>query len=205
MAGAARRATVRPERPRATGPLRGLAIAAVLASAGPNALGAYLVTTAVAAGLGEADAGLLLATGSAFSILARVGAGWRADRAGSHRLTPMVVMLAGGAFGFALLAVGEQAAVVLGALLAFGLGWGWPGVFNLSVVSRHLEAPAAASGVTQTGIYAGAAAGPAAFGLLASAASLSVAWAVTAAVALAGAALAAAAERRYRALDPAED
>jgi MFS family permease len=186
-------------RPRASGPLRRLALAAVLASAGPNALGAYLVTTAVAAGLGEADAGLLLAVGSGLSILARVAVGWRADRQRSHRLTPMVAMLAGGAVGFALLAVSEPLAVVVGALLAFALGWGWPGVFNLSVVSRHLEAPAAASGVTQTGIYAGAAAGPALFGLLAATASLAAAWTVTAGLALGGAALVALAERRYRA------
>ena len=57
---------------------------------------------------------------------------------------------------------------VLGALVAFTLGWGWPGLFNLAVVDSNRETPGSASGVSQTGIYAGAAFGPAAFGALAS-------------------------------------
>lgn len=202
VAGTAASSRRRPEgRPRASGPLRQLAVSAVLASAGPNALGAYLATTAVAAGIGEGMAGLVLAAGSAVSIGVRVVAGWLADRTASHRLTPMAAMLAGGALGFGLLAISAPAAVLLGAVLAFGMGWGWPGLFNLSIVSRHLDAPAAASGVTQTGIYAGAAAGPVAFGLLAAATSLTAAWAAVAAVALTAAALVALAERRYRALE----
>ena len=69
-----------------------------------------------------------------------------------------------GAGGFALLAVGEPAPFVAGALVAFTLGWGWPGLFNLAVVDLHREAPGAATGISQTGIYVGAAAGPAATG-----------------------------------------
>ena len=128
----------------------------------------------------------------------RLTAGWLADRRGDHGLTPMLFMLVGGAVGFALLAVEAPATVLAGAILAFALGWGWPGIFNLSIVSRHLDSPATASGVTQTGIYAGAAAGPLCFGLLAGAASLSLAWAVTAVVALLGAGLVWHAEQRYR-------
>lgn len=178
--------------------LRYLAGAAVLASAGPNALGAFLVTTAVGVGVSEGGAGLLLVAGSLSSVAVRLTAGWVADRRGDHDLMPMLFMLIGGAFGFALLAVDAAAAVLAGAILAFALGWGWPGIFNLSIVSRHLDSPAAASGVTQTGIYAGAAGGPLCFGLLAGATSLSLAWAVTAVVALLGAGLVRYAEQRYR-------
>ena len=55
---------------------------------------------------------------------------------------------------------------VAGTLLAFTLGWGWPGLFNLAVVDSNRETPGSASGISQTGIYVGAGGGPAAFGAL---------------------------------------
>ena len=64
------------------------------------------------------------------------------------------------------MATGAVAAFVAGAVVAFALGWGWPGLFNLAVVENHREAPGAATGITQSGIYVGAAAGPALYGLL---------------------------------------
>lgn len=186
---------------RARGSLKLLALVAVLAAAGPNALGAYLITTAVAAGVEEGTAGILLAGGSALCIGVRILAGWLADHMASRSLTPISVMLGGGAVGFGLMAISAPLPVLAGALLAFGLGWGWPGLLNLSVVSRHIDAPAAASGITQSGVYAGAAGGPIAFGLLASAVSLAAAWVATGAVALIAAGLAAWVERRYRLLE----
>ncbi len=71
-------------------------------------------------------------------------------------------------------------------MVAFALGWGWPGLFNLAVVQHHREAPAAATGITQSGIYVGAAGGPAAFGLLSTPLGYSGAWAVVAGVSLRG-------------------
>jgi predicted MFS family arabinose efflux permease len=183
------------------GSLHELALVAVLATAGPNALGAYLVTTAVAAGVGEGTAGILLAAGSALCIGVRILAGWIADHMAWRSLTPISLMLGGGAVGFGLLAISAPLPALAGALLAFALGWGWPGLLHLSVVSRHIDAPAAASGITQSGVYAGAAGGPVAFGLIASALSLAAAWLATAAVALTAAALTAWVERRYRLLE----
>ncbi len=90
----------------------------------------------------------------------------------------MVWLLLIGAAGFALLAVGRPAAFVAGALVAFSFGWGWPGLFNLAVVDLHREAPGAATGISQTGIYVGAAAGPALYGLLSSEIGYPAAWGV---------------------------
>ena len=64
-----------------------------------------------------------------------------------------------------------------------------PGVFNMAVVHLHRGAPGAATGVSQTGIYVGAAGGPAAFGALYSATGYGTAW--LAAATAAGAAAAA--------------
>jgi hypothetical protein len=69
---------------------------------------------------------------------------------------------------------------LVGTLFVFGAGWGWPGLFNLSVVRNNPNAPGAATGITQTGTYVGAVAGPLAFGAIAEGASFSIAWLVVA-------------------------
>jgi predicted MFS family arabinose efflux permease len=180
-----------PERPRPPRPSRKLvitAIGAALASAGPNALGAYLVASAVDVGIAEGAAGILAAAGSASSLVVRILVGHRADRRGDYGFSRMVALLVAGAGGFALLAVGEPAAFVAGAFVAFALGWGWPGLFNLAVVDLHREAPGAATGISQTGIYVGAAAGPAAYGLLSSETGYPAAWGVAGGLCLVAAA-----------------
>jgi predicted MFS family arabinose efflux permease len=190
-----------PERPRAPRPSRQLVVTAIggaLASAGPNALGAYLVASAVDAGISEGAAGLLAAAGSLASLLTRVALGHRADRRRDYGFSTVIALLAGGAGGFALLATGTPAPFVLGALTAFALGWGWPGLFNLAVVDLHREAPGAASGVSQTGIYVGAAGGPAAYGLLSSEIGYPAAWGVMAILSLAAASAMAYAARRHQ-------
>ena len=72
---------------------------------------------------------------------------------------------------------GTDPAIVVGSLVAFTFGWGWSGLFTFAVVRRTPTAPAAATGITMTGIYVGAAAGPALFGLVAEA-SFTVAWVI---------------------------
>ena len=165
-----------------------IAVAAALASAGPNALGTYLVASAVDAGIAEGTAGLLAALGSAASLAVRIGLGARADRRGEYGFAWVVVLLAGGAIGFGLLATEEVVPFVLGALIAFALGWGWPGLFNLAVVHSHRHSPGWATGISQSGIYIGAAGGPAVYGLLADAIGYGPAWAVTGGLLLVGAA-----------------
>jgi len=171
-----------PQRDPAPRPSRALivtAVGAALASAGPNSLGAYLVASAVDVGIAEGVAGLLAAAGSGVALLTRVALGERADRRRDYGFAAVVVLLVSGSLGFALLATGEAVLFVFGVFAAFALGWGWPGLFNLAVVDLNREAPGAATGVTQTGIYVGAAAGPAAYGLVSEAYGYSTAWAVS--------------------------
>jgi MFS family permease len=180
-----------PERDPAPRPSRALlvtAVGAALASAGPNSLGAYLVASAVDVGIAEGTAGLLAAAGSGTSLLARVALGERADRKRDYGFAAVVALLAAGSGGFALLASGEAALFVAGVFVAFALGWGWPGLFNLAVVDLNRNAPGAATGVTQTGIYVGAAAGPAAYGVISAELGYSAAWAASGALCIAAAA-----------------
>jgi len=94
-------------------------------------------------------------------------------------------MLGAGVAGFVMLATGSPALVVPGVLLAFAAGWGWPGLFNFAVVRTNPGAPAAATGVTQTGASGGAAVGPILFGLVVEAAGYGTAWLSSGALALA--------------------
>jgi predicted MFS family arabinose efflux permease len=156
------------------------ALGAALGTAGPSALGAYLVASAVNVGIDEGTAGLLAALASGLSLATRVSLGARADRRRDYGLAVVVVLLAAGSVGFALMASDASGVFVFGTLVAFTLGWGWPGLFNLAVVDSNRETPGSASGVSQTGIYVGAAAGPAAFGALAAGAGYGTAWAAVA-------------------------
>ena len=179
------------------------AVGAALATAGPSALGAYLVASAVDVGIAEGTAGLLAAVSSGLSLAMRVTLGARADRRRDYGLSTVVVLLAAGSLGFALMATDAVPTFVAGVLLAFTFGWGWPGLFNLAVVDSHREAPGTATGISQTGIYLGAGGGPAAFGALYAGAGHSVAWLVVAGTTLLSALviwLAARADRHVRAL-----
>jgi MFS family permease len=174
-------------RPASRRPSRALlltAVGAALGTAGPSALGAYLVASAVNVGIEEGTAGLLAAFASGLSLATRVTLGARADRRRDYGLAVVVILLAAGSAGFALMSSHDEAVFVLGALVAFTLGWGWPGLFNLAVVDSNRETPGSASGVSQTGIYVGAALGPAAFGLLAHTSGYGTAWAAVAGMTL---------------------
>jgi MFS family permease len=159
-------------------PLVLLALGIGLGSTAATPLGAFLVESSVATGLRVETAGLLLASGSAASIVVRVLFGRLADGMSGGRLLLVAAMLATGVAGFALLATGRVALLLPGALLAFAAGWGWPGLFNFAIVKTSPGAPAAATGITQTGASGGAAVGPLVFGLVAEAGSYQAAWLV---------------------------
>ncbi|HAS09915.1 MAG TPA: MFS transporter, partial [Acidimicrobiaceae bacterium] len=95
---------------------------------------------------------------------------------GGRHLPVVSVLLAGGALGYFLLAPGLVPTHLLGALVAFGSGWAWPGLFNLAVVRLNPTAPAAATGITQTGVYVGALTGPILFGVVVDSAGYGLAW-----------------------------
>jgi MFS family permease len=166
-------------------PLVLLALGIGLGSTATAPLGAFLVESSVAAGLRVDTAGLLLALGSAVNIVVRVAFGRLADGMSGGRLLLVAAMLGIGVVGFALLATGEGGLILPGVLLAFGAGWGWPGLFNFAVVKTNPGAPAAATGITQTGASGGAALGPLVFGLVVEVTSYSAAWLVSGVIALA--------------------
>ena len=81
-----------------------------------------------------------------------------------------------GSVGFLLQATRQPPLLIPATLLCFAGGWGWPGLFNFMVVIRNREAPAAATGLTQTGVYLGGMSGPLVFGYVAEHVDYSAAW-----------------------------
>jgi MFS family permease len=201
--GTARRRTTKDDarRRRADVPLRPLLVLGIgigFGAAAAGTLGAFLVNAAVEAGIAEGPAGLLVSVGSAIGIAVRLLAGRRADRRGGGHLRVVSAMLVAGSVAYVLYASQVAWLLVVATPLAFGAGWGWPGLFNLAVVRAHPNAPGAASGITQTGTYLGAVVGPVVFGAVVEAASYRAAWLLAAVFALLGSASIAAGRRLVR-------
>jgi MFS family permease len=176
-----------PSTERATVALVVVAFGAMLAAGSASALGIFLVDSAVAQQIGAATAGTVLTVGSVVGAAARIGGGWLADRrGGTNHLLVVAATLTVGAGGLALLALPGIWPLVIGTVVGFGLGWSWPGVLNFAVVQLNPRAPAAATSITQSGVYVGGCLGPLLFGVLA-AHSYPLAWLVAAAAMVAAA------------------
>jgi len=171
--------------------------AMVLASASTNSLGAFVPSWAFRVGLTPSQAGVLVAAGSALSVLVRVLSGALADRRRGRNLPVVSAYLAAGAVGMVVLSYDHVPSLLVGTLVAFGIGWAWPGLLLFAVVRVGRDSPAAASGAIQAGAFAGGACGPAVFGLLVTATSYETAWRAVAAVTLLSALLLVVARRMF--------
>ena len=173
----------------ATGALVVIGAAATLAAGSANALGTFLVDSAVARGVAPGPAGLALTLGGAVCVVARIAGGWQADRRPARQVGMIAALLTCGAVGLLLLALAGTISLIAGVVLGFGLGWSWPGLMNFAVVRLHPQAPAAATSITQTGVYAGGCLGPLGLGTLAATTGYPTMWMVAAAAMLGAAAL----------------
>jgi len=174
---APQRKTVTEAGDRATGALVVIGAAVALGAGSAGSLGTFIVDSSVNQGMAPGLAGLTLTLGSLACLAARVGGGWLVDRRGAHGdFTTVAVLMMVGSVGLALLAAPGTAALATGVLLGFGFGWAFPGLVNVAVVQLHPHAPATATSITQTGVYAGGCAGPLAFGATAAAHGYPTAW-----------------------------
>jgi len=164
----------RPDLPR--GLLVDYAVVGLLGAAAAGATVSFLVSAGEQSGLSPSAAGLLLTGGSAVGITSRILHGRWAD---GPRLLPIrrVALLLGvGGLATIVLALDTPTAYVVAVLPVFAFGWAWPGLFNLSVVRNNPSAAAASTGVTQTGVYIGAGAGPVLGGLVVDTAGYPALW-----------------------------
>jgi predicted MFS family arabinose efflux permease len=164
-------------------PLYVLAAAGACAAAVGNVLGAFYVESAIGRGLAETTAGMLLVVGSICGIGGRLLWGWLADRWPHDPLNYVTVLLLAGIIGILLIGLTTALATLLvGTLFAFGAGWAWKGLYNLSVVRSNADSVSIALGVSQMGVFAGSVVGPLGFGLIVERWDYQVAWTATAAV-----------------------
>jgi len=159
-----------------------MAVVALLGIGAMTALATFLVAYAVDRGMAQGFAGALLAAASLSGLACRLVAGWLVDRRPHAGLPAIAALLALGAGGVVVMTTGGLGWLVGGVLLAFAAGWGWSGLFTFVVVRANPEAPAAATGITHTGIFVGSAVGPPVIGVLVDHGSFAAAWWLAAAM-----------------------
>ncbi len=142
------------------------AFVGLLGSTNAGAMVGFITSGAEASGLSPAAAGLVLSLGSLVGVTSRLVQGWQVDRLGILPIQRLVWLYALGGLGVLVLAIDMPITYVLAPIPAFAFGWAWPGLFNLSVVRNNPSAPAAATGISQVGVFVGAALGPAVGGLI---------------------------------------
>ncbi len=168
-----------PDRPSTTA-LVTIMIAVLLASAAGNSFGAFVASWGFRVGLTPDGAALLMAAGSAMNLVVRVVGGHLADRRYGRNLPVVAAQMLIGAVALAVLSLPSQPTVVVAALIAFALGWSWPGLLLYAVIRISRDAPGAASSYLQAGAFVGGAAGPALFGVIVGASGYETAWRVSA-------------------------
>lgn len=159
------------------------AVAAALGTTAASGVGVFLTESAVAMGMSPGAAGVLLATGSVAGIITRISTGVTADRWGGAQFHLIAGMLAVGGVTIALGGSGNNVLLVVGTIGAFAGGWGWTGLYFLSLVKSSPSNPGAVAGIGTAGLGVGNAAGPVLFGLTAQSISFRAAWLAAGAVA----------------------
>lgn len=163
-------------------PLYLLATAGAFAAAPPAAMGAFYVESAVASGISPGAAGIWLVGGSVCGVSGRLLWGLVADRWSGDPLDLMAGVMAFGGAGFVVLGASTLRPLLLvGTVVAFGAGWSWKTLYNLTVVRQYPQWTSGAVGITQAGAFAGSMVGPLAFGLAVEQWSYGLAWTASAA------------------------
>jgi predicted MFS family arabinose efflux permease len=188
------------ERP-GTGRIRGLgsihviAVSVALASSAVIGMRSFLVVFAVAEGFSAGGAGLLMAACGLIALFSRLGLGVVGDRRPGDSLRRAAAIMGLSALGFALMAAGGHALILIGALLAGGLGWSWHAPLSLAVLNGNPQASAAAMGLQMSGFFVGALSGPLMVGLLAQHGGYTPAWVLCCGLVLVASAVALTARR----------
>lgn len=195
-----KRGVARSARPDLGVPL--LVLYATVGMLGATCAGAmvgFITSGAEASGLSPGLAGLVLSLGSLVGVISRLVQGWQVDRLGILPIQRLVWLYGLGGIGVLVLAIDAPVTYLLAPIPAFAFGWSWPGLFNLSVIRNNPSAPAAATGISQVGVFVGAALGPALGGLIIDNGSYRLLWLFGASTLLTGSLLAMYLRTRIRA------
>jgi MFS family permease len=151
-------------------------LAGAMSTFSASAVTGFVVLGLVDARFAESTAGLVLTIAGLGSVAVRFGSGYLRDRLRFRAVNAVMVLLGCGAVGFLLMISGVRALVPVGAVLAFSAGWGWPAMFQLTLVETFPQAPGAATGIARLGLAGGNSLGPLFFGVLFQAVGYRVGW-----------------------------
>jgi len=159
--------------------LQGLAtlgVATGIASLLPGALTGMLALSLAASGTSATQAGVIYGVANAAGIAVRLLSGLYAHRTGTDGFLPVITLMAVGGIGAMLLGLDSVLLLLVGAVIAFGLGWGWPGLLFFAAMRAVPTSPAAASAVVQSGGMMGAALGPVMLGAIVTQSGWVIGW-----------------------------
>ncbi|MFJ6696407.1 MFS transporter [Streptomyces sp. NPDC091272] len=168
-------------------PLRGDVFLLALSGAGffgamvGNGLGGFLVLSLTSRGASLSVAGAVATAGAALNIAVRLIAGWLIGRLPRATWAALIAMFAAGVAGTVLLAHSSLTLTTVGALLAYGGGWGWAGLLHYAIGLPYPGREQRATAYSQMGVSLGAATGPMACGYLFTVNAVAAWWALTAA------------------------
>lgn len=178
--------------------LAALVLGAFLASFAATTLPSFVAVTGQHVALSPASIASAQITGSLACIAIRIAAAWLGGRHGGPTMLNLVTwLLIAGSIGYFLLAHGASWSFLVGVTMAYAFGWGWNGLFNLSVIHARPHHIASTTGLTQGGVFFGGVCGPLAFAALSGDQHFSSAWAMVAVVTLAAAGSMGFARRRW--------
>ncbi|PKV86613.1 MFS transporter [Streptomyces sp. TLI_146] len=170
-----------------------------------NGLGGFLVLALTTRGVSLSAAGAVATAGAALNIAVRLAMGWLVGRAPRAAWTALPVLFLTGAAGTALLTRPGPVVLTVGALLAYGGGWGWAGLLHYAIGLPYPGQEQRATAYSQMGVSLGAATGPLVCGLLFQLGPAAAWWALTVAGSAAGACVLAARRRPEAGVSPARD
>lgn len=176
-----------------------MVVGALLASAAATSLPSFVAVTGEQHEFSPTVIATAQVTGSLACITVRILAAWRGGMArGPGMLGTVATLLLVGSGGYLLLAwSGTPWAFALGVTVAYAFGWGWNGLFNLSVSRVRPTRIAASTGMTQGGVYLGGMCGPPLFAAVVARNGYGPGWLVIAIGALASSLAIAYATRRW--------
>jgi MFS family permease len=172
--------------------------AMAVASAAVNSLAGFVASWGFEIGMTPSQTGFLMAAGSGLSICARILTGHLADRRDGRNLPVVATQMLCGSAALAVISIASIPTLWVAGILAFAVGWAWPGLMLFAVVRVGREAPGAATGAVQAGAFIGGASGPALFGLLVSHTDYPFAWRVASLFLMVAAAMVLVARRMFQ-------
>lgn len=158
-------------------PLVLLGVATGLVTTSATAIAAFVVEFLTVRTGDLTLSGLVFSFSSFVAIIVRLGLGIWLDAKQRSGLLTLTLMFAIGGAGVLLLSLwGHEVSMVVALVLAYSVGWGWAGLLVYVIVRRYHYAPAAATGVVQSGIFLGAMVGPLVYGAVIDTLGFELAW-----------------------------